>query len=136
MTAANIKRPVLPEVLRHALVAMVRAMSGPPSSPRGAMLYVGSGHAGRGYTNAPGWSADVTAALWRGDITEARRVLRSFGRVSIAPFADPQAVHALTLALDAAFEVVEAHAAALAEDTHMDALLTLVAWDADGDVSR
>jgi hypothetical protein len=124
--------PVLPEVLRHALVAMVRAMSGPPPSLRGAVLYLGSGRAGRGYTNAPGWSADVTAALWRGDITEARRVLHSFGRASIAPFADPQAAHALTVALEAAFEVVEAHAAALAEEAPVESLLTSVAWDADG----
>ena len=98
---------------------------------RRVTFYTGAGRAVRDYVNAPGWCADVTSALWRGDISEARRVLRSFGRVSIAPFANPQAAHALTVALEAAFDVVEAHAAALANETPVDALLASVALDAD-----
>lgn len=123
---------MLPEVLRHALVAMVRAMSGPPPMPRGVTFYTGAGHAGRDYINAPGWCDDVTAALWRGEIAEARRVLRSFGVVSIAPFANPHAARALTVALEAAFEVVEAHATALADETPVEALLASVATDVSG----
>ena len=119
----------LPEVVRHVLVAIVRAMSAPPAPqlPRGVTYYAsGVGHGVRGYINAPGWSADVTSALWRGDIAEARRVLGSFGRVSIAPFADPHTAQTLAVALDAAFAVVEEHAAALERDAPVDLLMELV----------
>lgn len=110
--------PPLPVVLRHALVAMVDEMT---MRPLMNGFVVTSGR-----INAPGFLDDLTRALWAGDITEARRVMRQFGVTAIAPHADMRTVRALTEALDAAFQVVEAHGRAAASEMPVERLLAMV----------
>ena len=110
--------PPLPVVLRHALVAMVDEMT---MRPLQNGFVVTSGR-----INAPGFLEDLVRALWAGDITEARRIVRQFGVTAIAPHADMRTVRALTEALDAAFRVVESHGRAASSEMPVEQLLDAV----------
>lgn len=116
--------PPLPAVLRHALVAMVDEMT---MRPLLNGFVVTSGR-----INAPGFLEDLTRALWAGDITAARRIVRQFGVTAIAPHADMRTVRALTDALDAAFRVVEAHGRAASSEMPVERLLDAVDLSARG----
>jgi hypothetical protein len=120
--------PPLPVVLRHALVAMVDAMT---MRPLLNGFVVSSGR-----INAPGFLEDLVRALWAGDITEARRIVRQFGVTAIAPHADMRTVRALTEALDAAFRVVEAHGRAASSEMTVERLLDAVDLSAREDAGR
>lgn len=64
---------------------------------------------------APGFCRDLYDAVLDGRIDEARRIVRTFGTVSIAPDANAGAVHVIGHALESAFRLVEGYAASFAE---------------------
>ncbi len=64
---------------------------------------------------APGFSRDLYDAVLDGRVDDARRIVRAFGTVAIAPHANAGAVHVIGHALDSAFKLVEGYAAAFAE---------------------
>jgi hypothetical protein len=111
----NAPAPLAP-LVRQALVAMLDALEGRPSLPAGVALFVDNGFGYRpvDQVRAPGWCADLRAALWRGDILAVRELLQGPGRYGFAPYANPQVTTAIARGFDALLAVFEANARALA----------------------
>lgn len=114
-TATVAPAPLAP-LVRLALVAMLDALEGSPTLPAGVVLFVDDGRGFRpvDHIRAPGWCADLRAALWRGDIAEARAQLAGPGRYGFAPYANPQVTTAIARGFDAVLAVFEANARSLA----------------------
>jgi hypothetical protein len=111
----NAPAPLAP-LVRQALVAMLDALEGRPSLPAGVVLFIDNGFGYRpvDQVRAPGWCADLRAALWRVDILAVRELLQGPGRYGFAPYANPQVTTAIARSFDALLAVFEANARALA----------------------
>lgn len=113
---ARVDPAPLAPLVRLALVAMLDALEGRPTLPAGVVIFVDDGRGFRpvDQIRAPGWCADLRAALMRGDIVAAREQLAGPGRYGFAPYANPQVTGAIARGFDAVLAVFEANARALA----------------------
>ena len=117
LPTAHVAPAPLAPLVRHALVSMLDALEGRPALPSGVTIFVDTGFGYRpvDQIRAPGWCADLRAALWRGDIAEARAQLAGPGRYGFAPYANPQVTTAIARSFDALLAVFEANARSLAD---------------------
>ena len=117
--------PRLPPLLRALLVAMLDGLEGRPRLPPGVTIYVDTGFGYRpvDVVRAPGWCADLRAALHRGDVAAARELLQGPGRYGFAPYANPQVTSAIARAFEGVLALAEAHARALTTEALSPVLL-------------